>query len=125
MLDPLSGIPANVDVQPSARQLLGKLSPSVRALIVELLEVMERSAVVNSVPITRTELVADRDPEEVTEKIEIRQWVRLPHEMAMDHWEAVGHEIDDCVNGLPDPAADQLAEWTSFAVYPEVNDAAA
>ncbi len=125
MIDPLSGIPANIDVQPSARKLLRELSPEVRTLIFRLLEVMERSARDYSIPIAKTELVTDQDPEEGTKRIEIRQWVGLSHEAAMDYWEKIGHSVDNWIVQLPDQAADQLAEWVSFAVYPKASDAAA
>ncbi len=125
MIDTLSGISADVDIQPAAKQLLRKLPANLRALLVELVEVMERSAREHSVPMARTELIDERDPEDGTEKIVLRQWVRMPHEAAMDYWAKMGHDIDAWASGLPEPAADQLGEWVAFAVYPQTNDAAA
>ena len=69
MIDPLSGIPANVDVQPDAKKLLRRVPAGVRALLVEILDVMERSAQEYSAPVARTELIAERDLEDGTEKI--------------------------------------------------------
>ncbi len=125
MIDPMSAIPANVDVQSAAKQLVRKLPANLRALLVELLGVMERSAQEHSVPMTRMELIAERDPEDGTEKIVLRQWVRMPHEAVMDYWAKMGRDIDSWASGLPEPAADQLGERVAFAVYPEATDAAA
>ena len=125
MIDPLSGIPANVDVQPDAKKLLRRVPASVRALLVEILDVMERSAQEYSAPVVRMELIAERDPEDGTEKVVVRQWVRTSHETAMDYWAKVGRDIDGWVRQLPEPAADQVGEWVAFVVHPEANDAAA
>ncbi len=125
MIDPLSGFPANAKIEPSAKQLLGRLSPQVPTMIRELLEVMERAARANSVPISKTELVANRDPEEGTERVEIRQWVRVPDDKIMDVWDKMGQEIDRWINALPDLEAEELTESVAFAVYSDANDVAA
>jgi hypothetical protein len=125
MIDPRYDFPGKVDVKPSARELLDRLSTRHRELLRELVGLMDESAKRHSVPVNRTEVVAHQDPEEHTERLEIRQWVRLPHERAMDHWAMVGRDIDDWVNSLPAIDAEAISEWTAFAVYPDRNDAAA
>jgi hypothetical protein len=124
MLDPLSAFP-NVSVDPEARMLLARLSPGVRRLIGRLIEVMARAAEENAVPISKTDLSVDHDPEEATEKIEIRQWVRGPEERALEAWDKLGHAVDDWVNGLSDLDAEALTEHVTFVVYPSADHAAA
>ena len=125
MIDPPAGIPANVDVQLDAKKLLRRVPAGVRALLVETLEVMERSAQEYSAPVVRMELIAERDPESGTEKVVVRQRVLTSHEMAMDYWAKMGDDVDRWTRQLPELAADQLGEWVAFDVHPEANDAAA
>ncbi len=125
MMDPIAGLPENVTADPHAKQLLARLSPGLRGLIVRLVEVMERTARQNSVSITKTELSVDHDPEDATEKIEIRQWVRAPEQKALDVWDKIGSEIYQWVNGLSDMDEEALTENVTFAVFSDVDDAAA
>ncbi len=125
MIDPLSGFPPNVTVDAPARHLLARLTPGVRRLISRLVEVMQRTANQSAVPISRTEISVDQDPEDGTEKIEIRQWVRGPEVKALDVWDRIGHEVEDWANGLSDLDAEALTEYVTFAVYADADDAAA
>ncbi len=125
MIDPISGFPQTVTIDPQTRQLLARLSPGVRRLIIRLVEVMERTARQNSAPITKTELSVDHDPEDATEKIEIRQWVRGPEQKALDVWDKIGSEVDQWVNSLSDMDEEALTEYVTFAVFSDVDDAAA
>lgn len=125
MLDPASRFSLKAKVEPSAQQLLGHLPANVGILLGEVLDLMDRYARENSISVTRTEVVARRDPEEATEKLVIRQWVNLPRDAAMEYWDRVGKEIEGWLYDQPDMLADQVAEWTVFTVYSEVDDAAA
>lgn len=125
MIDPRSAFPPYLTIDPSAKQLTGRLPVDVVALVGQLVKVMEHAAQVNSVPVTRTELVGNRDSEDSTERLEIRQWVHVPGEKAMGVWDKVGREIDYWVHGLHPVEADLVTEWTAFAVYSDVDDAAA
>lgn len=125
MIDPLSAFPPDVLIDPAAKNLLGRLSPGVRKLIGRLVEVMESSVREKSIPISKTELSVDHDPEDGTDKIEIRQWVRGPEERALEVWDHVGHEVDNWVNNLSDLDAEALTEHVTFAVYSDLDNAAA
>lgn len=125
MIDPQSGIPESAEVHPSARRLLRRLPRDVRALLVDLLDVMEHSAEERSITVTRTEVVAHHDPEEGTEKLEVRQWVDLPRKRALEHWSEMGRRIEDWIDRQHEPSAELLMEWVAFTVYSDLDDAAA
>ena len=123
MIDPRQlRLPLNPEVQPSAYPLLSK---AVYTLLRGYLELLDRYAREQSIPVDRVEIGSFQDPEEGTQQLVIAQWVGLSPQEAMEYWQRVGETVQLWVRGLPEVEATRVAEGISLEVYSDVDDAAA
>jgi hypothetical protein len=113
--------PAEVIIHLSAKPLLNS---DTEAVLLSLLEILEREARRGHIPVRRVDVTGFIDPEEDEKQVVVTQRVIAPAQLALDYWDTLDLPLEEWTASLPENLQSVATEQFAIVVEWDDNDQA-